>query len=74
MGEAVNIAFRLESGTKESGCDILIAQEVFRSLSDVRFSPAPMIDVDLKGYSQPSVAYPLDFNGTGPFIEALLSA
>ncbi|MBB3861615.1 adenylate cyclase [Novosphingobium hassiacum] len=74
MGEAVNIAFRLETGTKDSGCDILIAQEVFRSLADVRFHPEPMIDVDLKGYAHPTVAYPLNFSGTGPFIEALLSA
>ncbi|NLR72270.1 FHA domain-containing protein [Novosphingobium sp. ERN07] len=74
MGEAVNTAFRLETATKETGCDILVAGDVFSALGDVRFTPGQMIDVDLKGYDRPVAALPMNFGGVGRFLEAFLAA
>ena len=74
MGEAVNTAFRLETATKECGCDILIAHDVFSALGDVRFMPEGMIDADLRGYDRPVAALPLAFGGVGQFLAALLRA
>lgn len=74
MGEAVNTAFRLETATKDCGCDILVASDVFSALGDVRYRPAHMIDVDLKGYEQRVTALPLDFTGIGSFLEDFLGA
>lgn len=73
MGEAVNTAFRLETATKECGCDILVAADVFSALGDVRFQPASLIEVDLKGYDRPVMALPMSFGGVGQFLEALLA-
>lgn len=72
MGEAVNIAFLLESATKEHGCDILISGSVFSALGDVRFRPAHMIEAGIRGYDRPVPALALNFGGVGPFLEAFL--
>lgn len=74
MGEAVNTAFRLETATKETGCDILVAGDVFSALGDVRFHPTHLIEVDLKGYDRPVAALPMNFGGVGRFLEAFLAA
>lgn len=74
MGEAVNIAFRLETATKECGCDVLIAQEVFRALLDVHFMPEGMIEVDLKGYDHRFPALGLNFGDIHAFVERFLAA
>lgn len=71
MGETVNTAFRLESATKEVGCDLLIAADVFAALNDVEFEPDHVLDVVCKGYSQPIRAVPLDFEDIGDFLETL---
>ncbi|MFM2372827.1 MAG: hypothetical protein RIS85_2549 [Pseudomonadota bacterium] len=74
LGEAVNIAFRLETATKDCGCDVLIAQDVFRSLIDARFVPEGMIEVDLKGYDQRFPALGFNFADIGAFVERFLAA
>lgn len=74
MGEAVNIAFRLETATKETGCDVLIAQDVFHALGDVRFRPDPLIELDIKGYGQPIRALGVNFAQIGSFVERFLAA
>lgn len=74
MGEAVNTAFRLETATKQVGCDLLIARDVFDALSDAYFQPAGLIDVALKGYDRPVAAVPLRFDQTGDFLGQLLEA
>lgn len=74
MGEAVNIAFRLETATKEAGCDVLIARDMFETMTDVRFCPANVIKVDLKGYDHAFDAVPMNFDDIGGFIEGLLAA
>ncbi|MET0180199.1 MAG: adenylate/guanylate cyclase domain-containing protein, partial [Novosphingobium sp.] len=73
MGEAVNVAFRLETATKEHGCDVLIAREVFAALADTQFMPAKLIDVELKGYDHPFAAAPLTFDEIGSIVDELLA-
>jgi adenylate cyclase len=69
LGDAVNKAFRLESATKELGYDIMIGESVVDFMSpplapDQR--PESM-NVTLKGYDAPEVAYPLRFEDLGNF-------
>lgn len=73
MGEAVNIAFRLETATKEHGCDLLITREVFEALSDAQFMPDKLIEVDLKGYDHPFTVAALTFDEIGTVVESLLA-
>jgi adenylate cyclase len=63
MGDTVNKAFRLESATKETGCNILIGKQVFEFLTPP-LSPEnwPQSQaLDLKGYDQPEHGFPLRF-------------
>ena len=73
MGEAVNIAFRLETATKEHGCDVLIAKEVFEALSDAYYIPGEMIQVELKGYDHAFTAKGLTFDQIGSIVDELLA-
>ena len=73
MGEAVNIAFRLETATKEHDCNVLIAKEVFEALSDAYYVPADMIEVELKGYDHSFTALPLKFEQIGTVVNELLA-
>lgn len=72
MGEAVNIAFLLESATKQYGCNILISGSVFSALGDVRFRPAQMINAEIKGYDHSVPALALNFDEVAQFLEAFL--
>lgn len=74
MGEAVNIAFRLETATKEQGCDVLISKELFEALSDVYYVPEGLIPVELKGYEIGHPALPLTFDQIGTIVDELLAA
>ena len=74
MGEAVNIAFRLETATKEQGCDVLIAKEVFEALSDAYYVPAGLVPIELKGYEKGHPALPLTFDQIGTIVDELLAA
>lgn len=74
MGEAVNTAFRLESATRQMGCDLLIAASVFEALSDARFRPPNVVDVPLKGYDAPARAVPLMFDDVGGLLGSLLES
>jgi adenylate cyclase len=59
MGEVVNKTFRLESATKEIGCDLLLGEDTWRFLAAFtghlpQFQERP---VTLKGYGQPVAAW-----------------
>ncbi len=59
MGEVVNKAFRLESATKEAGCDLLLGEDTWGFLMGfagklAEFQECP---VTLKGYGQPVAAW-----------------
>jgi adenylate cyclase len=60
LGDTVNKAFRLESATKEIGCDIALGQATYQALSvanGARPRREPRL-VLLKGYDQPEQVYP----------------
>ncbi len=63
MGEVVNKAFRLESATKEAGCDLLVSPETLNFL--LKSSPLGNLfrehSVKLKGYDQPVAAWGANF-------------
>ncbi len=63
MGDAVNKTFRLETATKEVGCDILIGQNVFDFLKPTLADASlpQRREIDLKGYDAFEIAYSLDF-------------
>jgi adenylate cyclase len=73
MGEAVNIAFRLESATKPNGWDVLIARQVFEALSDAEYMPDNIVEVELKGYDHPIPALPLRFDEIATVVNGLLA-
>jgi adenylate cyclase len=54
IGDAVNIAARLESGTKEAGVDILIGEETAKSCS---FELKSLKEIKVKGKEKPLKVY-----------------
>jgi adenylate cyclase len=71
MGEAVNGAFRLESATREVGCDVLIARSVFVALS--RPIPDKMMEIGAAGGKEPLQALPLQVAEMPVFLRSLFS-
>lgn len=64
MGDTVNKAFRLETASKESGCNILIGQQVFEYLSPP-LAPEKWpesAELTLKGYDGVEHGFPLKFD------------
>ena len=53
---------------------MLIAQEVFRALVDVRFAPERMVQVDIKGHDYTFAALAVNFQDIGAFVETFLAA
>jgi len=51
MGDAVNLASRLQALTKEVGCDVLLSADTRRHL-DGQFTLAPLPAVRVKGKSE----------------------
>src|SRR5688572_8080810 len=59
LGEVVNKAFRLESASKEIGCDVVLGQESYNlaaksPVAAAIFRPSTIM---LKGYSEPATVY-----------------
>ena len=75
LGDTVNRAFRLETATKEVGCDILIAAAVLDASAPAipRQERPPVLEVALKGLDQPERAHPLRFSDL-PRLAALVAA
>lgn len=69
MGEVVNRAFRLESATRATHCDCLIGESTWNLLGvDAATAPATRLELELRGYPHPVVAYSVSFDT----IESLL--
>ena len=62
IGDAVNLAARLESLTKEVKRDVVISESTYRELRD-RFAIRPISEVQVKGREQAVQVYAVD---TGP--------
>lgn len=60
LGDTVNLAFRLESSTKELATDLALGDAAYQALSPPRPPFAPR-DVRLKGYDAPARAWTISF-------------
>jgi adenylate cyclase len=60
MGDAVNLAARLEDMTRDTGFPILISDETYRALNEVSdVSARPLTDVQIKGKRDKVTLYAL---------------
>ncbi|HZW04422.1 MAG TPA: adenylate/guanylate cyclase domain-containing protein, partial [Anaerolineaceae bacterium] len=60
MGDAVNLAARLEDKTKESGFPILVSDETYRALNEASdVNARPLTDVQIKGKRDGVTVYAL---------------
>ena len=64
LGDGVNLAFRLESATREVEADLLIGQETYAQLrlASEKLDLFAKQNLTLKGYENPSVCYGLTFD------------
>ena len=58
IGDAVNLASRLESSTKEAGCDILIGETTYALVKD-HLPCKPLGEIAIKGKEKPQGIYEL---------------
>ena len=56
IGDAVNLASRLESSTKELGTDVLISDETHALIGD-EFETRAVREITVKGRAQPVMVY-----------------
>jgi adenylate cyclase len=61
LGDAVNIAFRLESATKELGVDVVLSESSYTSLPDCDWHDAEQ-EIKLKGKRNPVKVVGLHFD------------
>lgn len=73
MGDAVNKAFRLESASKELGCDLVVGRATYElmSLPPAAGSIFAPFSVHLKGYDEPEEVYTLRIGDVARLAEAL---
>jgi adenylate cyclase len=59
LGEVVNKAFRLESASRELGCELALGEETYSFLDDLVDAKRvfSMHSIKLKGYEKPTTAY-----------------
>jgi len=56
IGDAVNIASRLESNTKELGVNVLISEDTYQLTKD-HIQARPVKEITVKGRAQPVMTY-----------------
>jgi adenylate cyclase len=66
IGDAVNLASRLESNTKELGVPILISEDTFRLVCE-HFETRPVREITVKGRVQPVTTYEVLGERTRPW-------
>jgi len=59
IGDAVNLASRIEQATKQFGANLLVSEAVLGRLSEGTYSAEDLGDVELKGQSKPARLYRL---------------
>ena len=71
IGDTVNAAFRLESVTKEIGCDLVLGEKTYDYLSKLETLSAQFQKhtVTLKGYEQPKIVYATNFDDLDSHLE-----
>ena len=70
LGDTVNAAFRLESATKDIGCDVAIGEETYQRLVQLQSQANPFVPnvVYLKGFGQ-TAAYSCNFAELDAFLD-----
>jgi adenylate cyclase len=58
IGDAVNLASRLEGMTKELACDIVLSEDLYRQVQD-EVNAEPLHEIKVKGRDQPVMVYRL---------------
>jgi adenylate cyclase len=70
LGDTVNAAFRLESATKQLGCDVALGEVTYRSLQlEESGNPFRSEQVALKGYDVLTQTYICEFGDLDQFLE-----
>ncbi|GAB4354270.1 MAG: adenylate/guanylate cyclase domain-containing protein [Cyanophyceae cyanobacterium] len=73
LGDTVNAAFRLESATKELGCDVAIGQTTYQYLCALKPAAQDIFEeslVHLKGYEGKTLTYASTYDALAGFIAA----
>jgi adenylate cyclase len=70
IGDAVNLASRLESNTKEVGADILISEDTYAEVKD-KIEAKPVRELTVKGRVQPVMTYEVTGLKGGPMLKDL---
>ena len=76
LGDVVNKAFRLESATKEVGCDLVVGRETYSAMAarmDVSMAFIQK-EVKLKGYDELATVFGSSISSLGPLVAQLQSA
>jgi len=75
LGDVVNKAFRLESATKEVGCDLILGHESYAVLA--KFPEAAthfrQSSIKLKGYNEPATVYGTQLSSLDAMLAAIRS-
>ena len=73
LGDVVNLAFRLESATKEIGCDLAIGQGTYDLLASVGETAEffERFALKLKGYDEPTTVYAARLSSMPALLERL---
>ena len=76
LGDVVNKAFRLESATKEIGCDIALGRATYEILASAAGAGEILkpYTVNLKGYEEPEQVFALQSSSLGNLYEAMGNA
>lgn len=65
VGRVVNVAARVQAATRDHGTDILVTEDLARTL-DPRFDLAPLPPLELRGIETPVVLYAVRGEGPAP--------
>lgn len=74
LGDTVNAAFRLETVTKQIGCDVALGDTTYQytiPLLEKRPNPFRQGTVQLKGYDTPTITYATTFDYLNKFLRLL---
>ncbi len=72
LGDTVNAAFRLESSTKQIGCDVALGSQTYAHLAPLVTDKSlfKQFAVELKGYDAPMVTFACTFASLDTFLAA----
>ena len=69
LGDSVNMAFRLESASKDLECDVVVSRSVFEHLSRHLWKTGCEKMINVKGKDEPICVLPLTFEDLASFLK-----